>query len=214
MSDFYDWTFVNISLGAWSHFALYVSEMKKLEYILSHKEIPYFMCMKKTMIWIVDRDLCNGPFCLLAAIPEYSETPTSILCASNDILMGLKRSFYLTKAQRRKKFQNYLRHRSPALANSIHLNLTSNPSPFVNPQLHHLLNYSTPFTYSRVTLTGFRSSLCPFANKAASSATLAHIVLATKPYLRASKYTLLAIAWISGSRSRSAETEWRIASMI
>ena len=50
MSGFYDSTFVHVSLGAWSHFCSYVSEMKKLEYLFSHKEIPYFMCMKKTMI--------------------------------------------------------------------------------------------------------------------------------------------------------------------
>jgi hypothetical protein len=41
-----------------------------------------------------------------------------------------------------------------------------------------------------------------------------HAVLATNAYLRASKYTLLAISWISGSKFRSMATEWRISSMI
>lgn len=33
MSDFSDSTVVHISLGAWSHFCSYVSEMKKLAYL-------------------------------------------------------------------------------------------------------------------------------------------------------------------------------------
>ena len=59
-----------------------------------------------------------------------------------------------------------------------------------------------------------RSNLWPLAKNAAKSATAAQPVLAWNVCLNASKYTLRAISWISGSNSLSTVTEWRISSII